>query len=752
MFVCLNVLWTTSSLSNLTSKSTFNSSNFRLSVDTVSITNTTGRADAIKTALASNNDLKFLETGYLSKNISTDTGTVPERPQYFLTTLQLGQLGNNMFQYAGLLGLAKMNGRMPFFPLSSLVRQVFKISHVDTIKEASTWKRLPEANHGKYEPFYEHLPEGNLTLAAYLQSYKYFQAIEKEVRQEFQFREGIQRRAMGLIKFLRPKIGTRTPIGVHVRRFDLLTQKEVKLGSLTAPKSYFQQAFAWMRSRHGDVVFLVATDDPSWCKENILQGDDVILLPHATADVHLCALAACRHVVMSVGTFGWWAGWLGGGDVIYYTKPHAPGSPKDKGFSKDDFFPLHWIGIGDDSPTIESPQLQQNLGQQIQTSGLGVYNTTGELALTKQTVGLPGLQLQGGGSPVAGQQNIAPGIAQSQVSSNGLTLGQPIAASRPNYQVLPNQLLPSQQNVATDWNSRISAMTNLSGQDKTAPVLSGQGALNIQASPDTLQQMLKNQGLLQSAGSEQNTENKSFQYSPAGNAIQAPVVQQNDIGSNVLLESSRVNVDSKVENAGPGGLVANPLGGQGMTNPSETQQAERSVVLPEGDSKSFANAMENANTFKPLVNAAIPVLVANNLQKSINQDSKVMGNVDLTTAGKETIGFADTTKIANVDVKSNPSVSDQTVNLSPDALKAILSGTELGESLKFTPSINSMNSVDPKLALNKSSPLFENGGYQVLEKPGHGETVPLPMSGSLGTAEQPFSGQQVENKQTASLP
>ncbi|RUS75084.1 hypothetical protein EGW08_017161, partial [Elysia chlorotica] len=131
---------------------------------------------------------------------------------------------------------------------------------------------------------------------------------------------------MGLIKFLRPRIGTRTPIGVHVRRYDLLTQKEIRLGSLAAPRSYFQQAFAWMRSRHGDVVFLVATDDPTWCKENIVQGDDVILLPHATADVHMCALATCRHVIMSVGTFGWWAGWLGGGDVIYYTKPHAPGS------------------------------------------------------------------------------------------------------------------------------------------------------------------------------------------------------------------------------------------------------------------------------------------------------------------------------------------------------------------------------------------------------------------------------------------
>ncbi|GFO08980.1 galactoside 2-alpha-l-fucosyltransferase [Plakobranchus ocellatus] len=347
IFVCINVLWNTSSLSHMTNKALFNSSRFRLSFDAVTdLSNVTAKTDLIKTAIA-NNDMKFRETGHFSTNASVAPGSIVQHPNLFLTTLQLGQLGNNMFQYAGLLGIAKMNGRTPFFPPSSMIRQVFKITHAKAIAEASTWRRLVEGHHAKYEPMFEHLPLTNLTLVAYLQSHKYFQSVEKEVRQDFQFKEGIQRRAMGLIKFLRPRIGTRTPIGVHVRRSDLLSQKEVTLGSLTAPRSYFQQAFAWMRSRHGDVVFLVATDDPDWCKENILEGNDVILMPDATGDVHLCALAACRHVIMSVGTFGWWAGWLGGGDVIYYTNQYALGSTKGKGFSTEDFFPLHWIGIGD---------------------------------------------------------------------------------------------------------------------------------------------------------------------------------------------------------------------------------------------------------------------------------------------------------------------------------------------------------------------------------------------------------------------
>jgi hypothetical protein len=52
-------------------------------------------------------------------------------------------------------------------------------------------------------------------------------------------------------------------------------------------------------------------------------------------------------MIQTVGTFGWWAGWLNNGKVINYKWP-----AKEKGrlratFSADysDFFMPHWIGM-----------------------------------------------------------------------------------------------------------------------------------------------------------------------------------------------------------------------------------------------------------------------------------------------------------------------------------------------------------------------------------------------------------------------
>ena len=71
------------------------------------------------------------------------------------------------------------------------------------------------------------------------------------------------------------------------------------------------------------------------------------LIPCVHSQVHLAVLGKCNHVIMSVGTFGFWAGYLSGGDVIYYTPPYKKGSPLDIQFSGDDFFLPKWIGIGD---------------------------------------------------------------------------------------------------------------------------------------------------------------------------------------------------------------------------------------------------------------------------------------------------------------------------------------------------------------------------------------------------------------------
>jgi hypothetical protein len=59
----------------------------------------------------------------------------------------------------------------------------------------------------------------------------------------------------------------------------------------------------------------------------------------------LAILSQCNHTIMTVGTYGWWAGYLAGGITIYYKNFPKPGSELSFIFNREEFFPQEWIGL-----------------------------------------------------------------------------------------------------------------------------------------------------------------------------------------------------------------------------------------------------------------------------------------------------------------------------------------------------------------------------------------------------------------------
>jgi hypothetical protein len=121
-----------------------------------------------------------------------------------------------------------------------------------------------------------------------------------------------------LAKWL-PGIDGRT-VGVHVRRGDFM--KPAFRGVLPVlPAAWFESAAEIIRRRHGDVRFLVLTDEPAWVRDRLrLPGPtDVASLDHPTSPLEdLALLARCAHHVISNSTFGWWGARLStaGGSVV----------------------------------------------------------------------------------------------------------------------------------------------------------------------------------------------------------------------------------------------------------------------------------------------------------------------------------------------------------------------------------------------------------------------------------------------------
>jgi hypothetical protein len=120
-----------------------------------------------------------------------------------------------------------------------------------------------------------------------------------------------------------PMVDDRT-VGVHVRRGDYL--KPAFRGMLPVlSASWFESAAQIVRQRHGDVRFLVVTDDPAWARDRLrLPGPtEVASLDHPSSPLDdLVLLSRCAHHVVSNSTFGWWGARLStaGGSVIVPTR------------------------------------------------------------------------------------------------------------------------------------------------------------------------------------------------------------------------------------------------------------------------------------------------------------------------------------------------------------------------------------------------------------------------------------------------
>ncbi|CAG5116812.1 unnamed protein product [Candidula unifasciata] len=258
-----------------------------------------------------------------------------------------GRLGNHMFKYASLLGIARAQGRGLSFHPESVLAKTFKITNIGVIESSKrqVWPVIYEVDIFDDKMF--KLPMYSVRISGYLQSFWYFFLVSDEVRQEFTFHDSIANAAANILHDVGEKYNSTMTVGVHVRRTDFLTTKLQRLGYAAPEKSYFMKAFSLMKSKFPGrkISFLVASDDLPWCEEN-LSGNDIFIIPEASPAVHMATLSSCDHVIISGGSYGWWSGWLANGYVIYFTRYMRSGTPFGDWYVKEQYYPRMWIGLG----------------------------------------------------------------------------------------------------------------------------------------------------------------------------------------------------------------------------------------------------------------------------------------------------------------------------------------------------------------------------------------------------------------------
>jgi galactoside 2-L-fucosyltransferase 1/2 len=262
-------------------------------------------------------------------------------------------LGNQLFKWASAHGIAAAHNMTTCFSTVDLP-SVFQGFGPEC--------KLPDPKHKigtvgvGYAAYYNFPPfDQDTLLEGCLQSWKFF---VPHVRSLLRFQPRFQQKADA---FLAPyKAAGKVTVGIHVRRGDLLGYGYMHFPSV----SYFEGAMEHFRAKYNRgqtaVQFVVATNDVAWCTDSrtkvfnstTVRDVRVITETHEPG-TDLAILAGCDHMIMTVGTFGWWAAFLGaggkpsGGTVVYYDSEFNMGAAENAGNKMDDYYPPTWTAMGD---------------------------------------------------------------------------------------------------------------------------------------------------------------------------------------------------------------------------------------------------------------------------------------------------------------------------------------------------------------------------------------------------------------------
>ncbi|XP_037675106.1 galactoside alpha-(1,2)-fucosyltransferase 1 [Choloepus didactylus] len=299
----------------------------------------------------------------LTPGASRSCPRCPASPAGTWTIYSDGRFGNQMGQYATLLALAQLNGRQACIPPSmhATLAPVFRITLpvlAPRMDRDTTWRKVEL--HDWMSEEYAQLQDPFVKLFGFPCSWTFFHHLREQIRSEFTLHNHLREEAQGFLNQLRlgPARGRPgTFVGVHVRRGDYLKVMPQRWKGVVGDRAYLQQAMDWFRAQHKDPIFVVTSNGMEWCRENIntSQGDVIFAGngQEASPGKDFALLTQCNHTVMTIGTFGFWAAYLAGGDTVYLANFTLPDSDFLKIFKPQAAFLPEWVGIAADlSPLL----------------------------------------------------------------------------------------------------------------------------------------------------------------------------------------------------------------------------------------------------------------------------------------------------------------------------------------------------------------------------------------------------------------
>jgi hypothetical protein len=253
----------------------------------------------------------------------------------------MGGLGNQMFQYALGKSLANKLHYPLFLDVDFLLDRTYKKDFVyrdfdlDIFKipsfnffDSKAKKQFQRSHH--FFPFFKldvknimeesfafdanlhSLHADKIYLDGYWQSYRYFDMIASEVREDFEIKQSLTSIQHELFQ----KINSSTSICINFRRTDFVTIPSAIQTHGTPSMEYYHKAIQLLEEKLGnDMSIFVFSDDIDWCQRNFKSKHPTFYVGHDLYkgdrfSAYLKLMIACKHFIIPNSTFAWWAAWL----------------------------------------------------------------------------------------------------------------------------------------------------------------------------------------------------------------------------------------------------------------------------------------------------------------------------------------------------------------------------------------------------------------------------------------------------------
>ena len=234
-----------------------------------------------------------------------------------------GRFANQMFQYAGLRGVAAHKGydfKVP--PPGNYGRSdyaLFECFEMGSVKPENfglvDGGSIATGQFHFYQKFFDNCPD-NVNLHDYFQTEKYFKNIEDTIRSDFTFKKEVVDTCKDFLSTLPEE-----KIFMHVRRGDYVNHPDQHPA---LPMSYYEEAY----KKFDNPTVLVFSDDIQWVKQQeLFQGDNFLISEFDVRYDHLSdnidgqgnslvpfydlyMMTQCNGAVIANSSMSWWGAWL----------------------------------------------------------------------------------------------------------------------------------------------------------------------------------------------------------------------------------------------------------------------------------------------------------------------------------------------------------------------------------------------------------------------------------------------------------